>query len=57
MDFAFLMSKEISKAKPSAEEPPKKYMKRSEIEAERRAQYLTEQRAMEAEKEAKLARD
>ncbi|PMD24103.1 hypothetical protein NA56DRAFT_643383 [Hyaloscypha hepaticicola] len=57
MDFAALMSKEISKAKPGAkaEEPSKKYMKRSEVEAERREKYLAEQRAIEAEKEAKLA--
>jgi len=57
MDFASLMSKEISKAKsdPAADESSKKYMKRSDIEAERTAKYLAEQRALEAEKEAKLA--
>lgn len=57
MDFASLMSKEISKAKPksTANEPSKKYMKRSDIEAERTAKYLAEQRALEAEKEARLA--
>jgi pre-mRNA-splicing factor 18 len=55
MDFASLMSKEISKSKASANEPSKKYMKRSEIEAERQAKYLAEQRAIEAEREAKLA--
>ncbi|KAH6681613.1 hypothetical protein B0J14DRAFT_633304 [Halenospora varia] len=57
MDFASLMSKEISKAKPSASnpEPSKKYMKRADVEAERRAQYLAEQRKIEEEKEAKLA--
>ncbi|KAE9379159.1 hypothetical protein N431DRAFT_397258 [Stipitochalara longipes BDJ] len=59
MDFASLMSKEISKAKPAAkskaEESSKKYMKRSEMEAERREKYLAEQRAIEAEKEAKIA--
>lgn len=51
------MSKEISKAKskPAADEPSKKYMKRADVEAERRVQYLAEQRAIEAEKEAKLA--
>jgi len=51
------MSNAISKAKPTtaSNQPAKKYMKRSEIEAERRAQYLAEQRALEAEKEAKLA--
>ncbi|PMD66380.1 uncharacterized protein K444DRAFT_606659 [Hyaloscypha bicolor E] len=58
MDFASLMSKEISKTKPAAkaEEVSKKYMKRSEVEAERREKYLAEQRAIEAEREAKLAR-
>lgn len=57
MDFASLMSKEISKAKskPGSDEPSKKYMKRADVEAERRAQYLADQRAIEAEKEAKLA--
>lgn len=54
MDFASLMSKEISKAKPATEQS-KKYMKRSEVEAERQAKYVAEQRAIEAEKEAKLA--
>jgi len=51
------MSSAISKAKPTntSDQPSKKYMKRSEIEAERRAQYLAEQRALEAEKETKLA--
>lgn len=57
MDFASLMSKEISKKRPTSptNEPSKKYMKRSDIEAERKAQYLAEQRAIEAEKEAKAA--
>ena len=57
MDFESLMANAISKAKPTttSDQPSKKYMKRSEIEAERRAQYLAEQRALEAEKEAKLA--
>ena len=57
MDFASLMSKEISKARPNAKsaEPSTKYLKRSEIEAERRNKYLAEQRAIEEQKEAKLA--
>jgi len=60
MDFASLMSKEISKARPSKAdsntptEPPKKYMKRADVEAERQAQYLAEQRKLEEEKTAKL---
>jgi len=54
MDFASLMSKEISKtAPPNTSSPTKKYQKRSEIEAERRAAYLASQRALEAEKEAR----
>lgn len=56
MDFASLMSKEISKKSESTStSTSKKYMKRSEIEAERQAKYLAEQRAIEAEREAKLA--
>ncbi|KAF7879517.1 hypothetical protein EAF04_000713 [Stromatinia cepivora] len=55
MDFASLMSKEISKKAESSTDTSKKYMKRSEIEAERQAKYLAEQRAIEAEREAKLA--
>ncbi|KAJ8065258.1 hypothetical protein OCU04_005956 [Sclerotinia nivalis] len=54
MDFASLMSKEISKKTESSTDTSKKYMKRSEIEAERQAKYLAEQRAIEAEREAKL---
>ena len=51
------MSKEISKAKskPAPDEPSKKYMKRADVEAERKTQYLAEQRAIEGEREAKLA--
>jgi pre-mRNA-splicing factor 18 len=63
MDFASLMSKEISKSKPSKRptsptanvEPPKKYLKRSEVEDERRATYLESQRKLEAEKAAKAS--
>lgn len=57
MDFAALMSKEISKKRGSSptNEPAKKYMKRADVEAERKTQYLNEQRAMEAQREAKAA--
>jgi pre-mRNA-splicing factor 18 len=57
MDFAALMSKEISKGRPATDssEPSKKYMKRSEVEAERREKYLAEQKAIEDERLAKLA--
>jgi pre-mRNA-splicing factor 18 len=63
MDFASLMKKEMSKSK----KPPasttdakdaaasKKYMKRSEIEAERQAAYLAEKKAIEDARVAKLA--
>lgn len=60
MDFAALMNKEISKAKApaapatSTPEPSKKYMKRADVETERREAYLAEQRALEAEQEAKF---
>jgi len=42
MDFASLMSKEISKTRQTSTsdgQPPKKYQKRSDVEAERRAAY------------------
>lgn len=54
MDFASLMNKELSKAKKPAE-PSKKYLKRSEIEEERKAAYLAEQTAREEERETKAA--
>lgn len=55
MDFAALMSKEISKAKAPAKdtEPSKKYMKRADVEAERQKAYLAEQARIEAERKAK----
>ncbi|KAK5997466.1 Pre-mRNA-splicing factor 18 [Cladobotryum mycophilum] len=53
MDFAALMNKELSKSKKSASDDNKKYMKRSEIEAERKRAYLEEQKALETEREAK----
>lgn len=59
MDFAALMSKEISKARKASpakdDELPKKYQKRADIEAERRAAYQAEQDRLRAEKEAKAA--
>lgn len=57
MDFASLMSKAISKSRPEEQssEPSKKYMKRSEVEAERQAKYLAEQRAIDEARDAKLA--
>ncbi|CAL3964810.1 unnamed protein product [Diplocarpon coronariae] len=57
MDFAALMNKEISKAKPTKNaetENTNKFMKKAEVEEERRRKYLAEQRALEEEKETKL---
>lgn len=61
MDFASLMSAEISKGKqissPSTPiEPTKKYLKRAEIEAQRQQAYLDEQAATQLEREAKLTK-
>lgn len=55
MDFAALMSKEISKAKAPANdsEPSKKYLKRSEVEEDRQRAYLAEQARIESERKAK----
>jgi pre-mRNA-splicing factor 18 len=60
MDFASLMSAQISKAKaaPSKEkstQPEKKYLKRSEVEAQRQADYVASQRALEEGKAAKAS--
>ncbi|PVH97753.1 tubulin nucleotide-binding domain-like protein [Periconia macrospinosa] len=59
MDFAKLMSAHIKKGKESA--PPsnsgdKKYLKRSELEAQRQAAYRAEQEAAERAKEERLAK-
>ncbi|RKF77560.1 Pre-mRNA-splicing factor 18 [Golovinomyces cichoracearum] len=56
MDFASLMSKAISNAKPEnlALGSNKQYVKRADIESQRREQYELEQRAIEAERAAKL---
>ncbi|QDS77698.1 hypothetical protein FKW77_003838 [Venturia effusa] len=59
MDFASLMKSQISKAKtPSATPKPeeKKYLKRSEVEAQREAAYLAEQAALEEAKREKAAK-
>lgn len=58
MDFAALMSKEISKVdsdSPSiSTESTKKYLKRGDIEAQRQEAYIKEQQALQQEREAKL---
>lgn len=46
MDFASLMKSQIASAKPS--DSGKKYLKRSEVEAQRQADYEREQRELEA---------
>src|SRR2546421_5494746 len=62
MDFASLMSAQISKSKPpSSETQPasaqsSKYLKRSELESQRQAAYLAEQARLEAEREERLAK-
>lgn len=58
MDFAKLMSAQIKKSKESA--PPdtsnKKYLKRSELEAQRQAAYLAEQKAAEEARQERANR-
>ena len=68
MDFAALMSAEISKAKPSKSSltppksssskpsPPPKYIKRADLEAQRQAAYLADQRAQQEAREAALSK-
>ena len=58
MDFASLMSAQISKSKPqpSSDTSPKKYLKRSEVEAQREANYRAEQEALKREKEERYER-
>ncbi|KAF4962066.1 hypothetical protein FSARC_9833 [Fusarium sarcochroum] len=53
MDFAALMNKELSKSKKGSGSDDKKYLKRSEVEAQRKEAYLAEQKAIETEREAK----
>ncbi|KFA52770.1 hypothetical protein S40293_00913 [Stachybotrys chartarum IBT 40293] len=54
MDFAALMGKELGKSSKSAS-TDKKYLKRSEVEAQRKAAYEAEQRALEQDREARAA--
>ena len=52
MDFAALMSKEISKARPDTSNGSKeKFLKRSEIEAQREAAYQAEQKELQRQRE------
>lgn len=54
MDFAALMNKELAKSKGS-DDNSKKYLKRSELEEQRKAAYLAEQKALEEQRQAKAA--
>lgn len=55
MDFAALMSQEISKSRPTpSTESTKKYLKRADLEAQRQESYLQEQQALQRDREAKL---
>lgn len=54
MDFAALMSKELSKTKKSGD-ADKKFLKRAEVEAERQAAYQAEQKALADDREARAA--
>ncbi|KAH7144563.1 hypothetical protein B0J13DRAFT_47350 [Dactylonectria estremocensis] len=54
MDFAALMNKEMAKSKKSGS-GDKKFLKRSEVEAQRKEAYAAEQKTLEAEREAKAA--
>ena len=59
MDFASLMSAEISKKAQQSSPPPtsestKSYLKRADLEAQRQQAYLDEQAAIQREREAKL---
>jgi pre-mRNA-splicing factor 18 len=58
MDFAALMSKEISKTSPSSSAPPtestKTYLRRADIEAQRQEAYAKDQQALRREREVKL---
>ena len=63
MDFASLMSAQISKSNPptlsetqSSSAPSSKYLKRSELEAQRQAAYVAEQARLETEREERSAR-
>ncbi|KAL8935398.1 MAG: hypothetical protein Q9216_005445 [Gyalolechia sp. 2 TL-2023] len=59
MDFAKLMSSEITKKSQQSSPPPttehaKKYLKRADLEAQRRQAYLDEQDSLQREREAKI---
>lgn len=55
MDFAALMKSQINSAKSGSNDGPKRYLKRSEVEAQREAQYRKEQEEAERARQEKLA--
>lgn len=55
MDFAALMGKALDKSKKSSKTDTKKYTKRADVEADRKAAYLAETKALEAFRVAKAA--
>ncbi|KAJ3497883.1 hypothetical protein NLG97_g1555 [Lecanicillium saksenae] len=58
MDFAALMGKELSKGKKTSSDDSdnkRKFLKRSEVEAERKKAYLAEQAELEKQREARAA--
>ncbi|KAI8269200.1 hypothetical protein K4K58_002752 [Colletotrichum sp. SAR11_239] len=56
MDFAALMSKELDKSsKESSSSSSSKYLKRADVEAKRKEEYLAEQARLEKEREQKAA--
>ncbi|KZZ93886.1 Prp18 [Moelleriella libera RCEF 2490] len=55
MDFASLMNKELSKTKGGFSDTSKKFLKQSEVEEQRKAAYLAEQKALEEERQSKAA--
>lgn len=54
MDFASLMQSQIAASTSSTSSGPKKYQKRSDIEAQRQADYAQEQRDLEQQRLARL---
>ncbi|KAK3703332.1 hypothetical protein LTR37_014544 [Vermiconidia calcicola] len=55
MDFASLMSSQIASSKPSTDSKSgKKYLKRSEVEAQREANYIREQEELEKARQERL---
>ncbi|KAI9888374.1 MAG: mRNA splicing protein prp18 [Vezdaea aestivalis] len=56
MSFAALLAKEIAKGKPPSSDSTSKYVRRSELESDRQATYLAEQKALEQDREEKASK-